>query len=144
MILTSPSFRRMSPSKERCADDRLLNAADRRYAGYRGDLNFYFQTDFSIGVYARRHVHVYADILVGELRVDERAYPTRGSSGESQAGRKTARGDRDAIADAKFRRLPVHRANFRVLNNLSVGVGQDGIRRGTRQRDAVVLGREMF
>src|SRR6266403_2266795 len=86
-------------------------------------------------MYARRKIYIYSNIKVGELRIHERIDAARGSRGNSKARRKTAGGDRDAIANSLFGCLAVHRANFRVLDNLRARITQDGVRRQARQRN---------
>src|SRR5260370_39236101 len=83
-------------------------------------------------MHARCKVDIHADIQVRELRIHEGTNAARDSPGDSAdaayAGRKTASGDWDAIADAQFRGMAVQRTNFRVLDNLSVRVTEDGVR----------------
>src|SRR5438445_8158607 len=81
------------------ADHRLGDAADAHVAGMRGDFHLQFQADVAIRVHSRRKIDIHPDILVGELSIYEGTYAAHstGSSANANAGRKTARGDRNAI-----------------------------------------------
>src|SRR5712664_1890423 len=93
-------------------------------------------------MHARCKVDIHANIQVRELRIHEGTNAASDSPGDSAyaayAGRKTASGDWDAIADAQFRGLAVQRTNFRVLDNFRVGVTEDGVRRQARQGNDVI------
>ena len=89
-------------------------------------------------MHARRKIYIHSNIQVGELRIHEWIDAARGSRGDSKARRKTAGGDRDAIANPQFGDLAIYRANFRVLDNLRVRIAQDGVRRQARQGNDVV------
>ena len=127
------------------ADDRLLDAADRGGAGDGGNLHLHLEADFVIGMHTRRNVHVDAHVDVRELCVDEGVHEARAACrADAHSRLEATSGDRYTIADVEFCRLPVHRSNFWVLNDFSEGIGQDGIRRCTWQRHAVVLRAEML
>ena len=80
--------------------------------------------DFMVGMHAWRNVHVHADVQILELSVHQ-GVDARGANADARL--EAARGDRHAVAHAKFRRLPVNGANFRVLNNFGVRVRQKGV-----------------
>ena len=122
------------------ADDRLRNAADGHITCMRRDFHLQFQADIAIRMHMRSHIDIHADIQVGELRIHQWADARRGSSCQPKAGRKTARGDRYAVPNLQFGGLAVNRANFRVLDNLRVCVGQNGVRCKARQGSDVVVG----
>src|ERR1700740_928667 len=88
---------------------------------------------------ARRHIHVYADILILELGVPQRVHkPRPRRSSHAHAGLEATRGDRYFVADAQFRRLSVDGPNLWILNNLRGVVRQQRIGRKTRQGYRVV------
>ncbi len=127
------------------ADNRLLDPSDRRSASDRGNLHLHFQAHFMVGVHARRHVQVHADIDVRELRVYKRIHESRSACRTHPDTRLEATcSNRDTITDIQLGRLPLDRANLGVLNDLRVGIGQHRVGRRTRQVHAVILGAEMF
>ena len=85
---------------------------------------------------ARRDVQLHADVLILELRIDQRADHARG--GSSDAGLEAARGHRHFVADVQLGLLSVHDANLRILEQARGGIGEQRIGSGTRQRNAVV------
>ena len=109
---------------------RLLNLA---FAALMGDVAYRL-----IRMHARRQIDIHTNVQVRELRIYQRVDSACGSSGDSNAGRKTASGDRDAVAYPQFCGLTVHRAYFRVLDNLRVGISQHGVRRQARQGHHVI------
>ena len=120
------------------ADDGLRDPANCLIAGMRRDFHFQFQADVAVRMHARRKVYIHANIQIRELRIHQWVYKACAAGWPDAYTRlKAACCDRDAVADAQFGGLAVHRANFRVLDNPSVRITQDGVRRQARQGNGV-------
>jgi hypothetical protein len=89
--------------------------------------------------HAGRNVHVDADILILELRIDERIDEARSRCrADADTGLKAACGDRHAVADLEFGDLPVNRTDLWILNDFGCRVRQQSVGREAGQGDAVV------
>ena len=116
------------------ADHGLRNATDGHIICMRRDFHFQFQADVAIRMHARRKVYIHANVQIRELRIHQRIYKA-GATGRADAYTrlKTACRNGDAIANAQFGGLAVHRANFRILDNLRVCISKDGVCGGAWQ-----------
>ena len=105
-------------------DNRLLNSPDRLLAGHLRHLNRHLHAHFVIRVHVRSNVDVHADVQVRKLRIHQRVHEARTSSRTNAHARlKAAGSDRDTVTDVQLGRLPIHRANLGVLDNLRVCIG---------------------
>src|SRR5256885_6057324 len=79
-------------------------------------------------MHTRRKVYIYANIQIRELCIHQRVYKACAACRANAYTRlKAACRNRDAVADAQFGRLAVHRADFWILDNPRARIAQDGV-----------------
>src|SRR6266446_1861098 len=107
------------------ADDGFGDSSDGLFASDGGDLNFYFQADFMVRLYARRNIDIHADILILELRVDERIHQTpRSCRPHAYACLEAARCDRYAVAVLQLSFLAISEPPLQILKAFRLCVRQ--------------------
>src|SRR5215472_853052 len=101
------------------ADDGLIDPADVRRSGLRRDFDMYLHADFTVGVNARRYVHIHAYVEVLKLGVYQRVHDARSGAGrtDADAGLEAAGGHGDTIADLELGGLSIHHTNFRIVED---------------------------
>src|SRR6266404_3874276 len=104
-------------------DNRLRNPSNWRLPGHGRYFHAQLHTYLVVRMDARCDVYVDAHVLILTLRVHQRVHKSSASrTADADACLKASGSNRHFIADTQLGRLPVHGADFRILNNLRGGI----------------------
>ena len=119
-------------------ENRLGDAADGDRTGVGGDFDLDLQSNVVVIVDGRRHLDIHTDVLILELRIDQRADHRGGSAGLIGTG-----GNGDLFTDLHGCLLAIGGADAGILQQLGIGVGEQQAGRGAADGDRKIRGLEV-
>src|SRR5208337_506180 len=117
------------------AESGFAHTCDGDRRAQRRNLDRSVDRNFAISEQVWRELQFHAHVLELKLRAGQQA--TR-RSGSAERGQKTARGVRNALADAKLGDLPIRGADLWVLENMAAGIVQYRVRNSAGYNEGVV------